>query len=181
MASTTTSAGAASPRSRWWLDLPAMARLGLAVALAILLVDQLSKAWLIVLLGAPGETVELAPFFNLVMVWNRGVSFGLGGAAGLGPWPFVALSGAITVALLVWLRRAETRLLGLAIGAVVGGAIGNMIDRVRYGAVADFFDLHLAGYHWPAFNVADSAIVIGVGVIVLDAFLHRGEGNETRE
>ena len=181
MAGTTTSAAAASPRSRRWLDLPALTRLGLAVALAILLVDQLGKAWLIELLGVHGEAMELTPFFNLVMVWNRGVSFGLGGAAGLGPWPFVALSGAITVALLVWLWRAETRLLGLAIGAVVGGAIGNMIDRIRYGAVADFFDLHLAGYHWPAFNVADGAIVVGVGVIVLDAFLHRGEGDEARQ
>ena len=143
-----------------------MVRFALAVAVAILLVDQLSKAWLIELLMARSAGLELTPFFNLVMVWNPGVSFGLFGAADLGPWPFVALGGLIVVGLAVWLWRVENRLLGIAIGAVIGGAIGNMVDRVRYGAVADFFDFHLMGYHWPAFNVADSAIVVGVGAIV---------------
>jgi signal peptidase II len=155
-----------------------MVRFALAVAVAILLVDQLSKAWLIELLMARSAGLELTPFFNLVMVWNPGVSFGLFGAADLGPWPFVALGGLIVVGLAVWLWRVENRLLGIAIGAVIGGAIGNMVDRVRYGAVADFFDFHLMGYHWPAFNVADSAIVVGVGAIVLDSFLHRGEPDE---
>ncbi|MDP6706150.1 MAG: signal peptidase II, partial [Alphaproteobacteria bacterium] len=136
-----------------------MARLGLAVAVAILIADQLSKMWLIGLLAVHERGIELTPFFDLVMVWNRGVSFGLFGAAGLGPWPFVALAIAIVAAMLVWLWRVETRLLGLAIGAVVGGALGNTVDRIRFGAVADFFDFHLAGYHWPAFNLADSAIV----------------------
>jgi signal peptidase II len=151
--------------------------LGLGLALAVTLADQLSKLWLIGWLGAGGP-VEVLPVFNLVMVWNRGVSFGLFGAAELGPWPFVALSAAIVAGLLLWLRRVAQRWLGLAIGAVVGGAVGNVVDRIRYGAVADFFDFHVAGYHWPAFNLADAAIVLGVAAIVLEALLQR-RGQET--
>jgi signal peptidase II len=146
--------------------------LGLGMALVVLAVDQASKLWLIGLLsGRPG--IELLPFFNLTMVWNRGVSFGLGGEAGLGPWPFVVLSLAIVAGLLVWLWRLKQWGLGLAVGAIVGGALGNVVDRIAYGAVADFFDFHAAGYHWPAFNVADAAIVLGVAVLVLDAVRHR--------
>ena len=149
---------------------PASVRLGLPVALAVLIFDQLSKLWLISLV-AEHEAVRLLPFFNLVMVWNTGVSFGMLGAAAVGPWPFVVVSGLITVGLLVWLWRLRGRLLAAAVGAVIGGAVGNMIDRIAYGAVADFFDFHLMGYHWPAFNVADAAIVVGVAAIILEAFL----------
>lgn len=145
-------------------------RLGLPLALAVLVVDQLSKLWLIDLLS-PHRAIEVLPFFNLVLVWNQGVSFGMLDRAALGPWPFVALSGLITLGLAVWLWRLEGRLLALAVGAVIGGALGNMSDRVARGAVADFFDFHLMGYHWPAFNVADAAIVVGVAAIVLEAFL----------
>ncbi len=152
-----------------------MRRLAIAVALAVLIVDQASKAWLIDALAAAEGAIHVTGFFNLVMVWNTGVSFGLFGGANLGPWPFVALSGAIVVALAVWLWRAETGWLAAAIGAVVGGAIGNVVDRVLRGAVADFFDFHLAGQHWPAFNVADMAIVGGVGVMLLDALRRRRE------
>lgn len=157
--------------------LPSSVRLGLPLALAVLAVDQLSKLWLLGLVG-PYEAIRLLPFFNLVMVWNTGVSFGMLGGAELGPWPFVALSALITAGLLVWLWRLEGRLLAAAVGAVIGGAVGNMVDRVVYGAVADFFDFHLMGYHWPAFNVADAAIVVGVALIILEAFLgqRRREG-----
>ena len=122
--------------------------------------------------------MELTRFFTLVMVWNRGVSFGFLGGSDLGPWPFVALALAIVAGLGVWLWRLRAGPLAAAIGAVIGGAIANVIDRIHYGAVADFFDFHVAGYHWPAFNIADSAIVVGVGVIVLDAFLDRHEAEE---
>ena len=152
-----------------------MPRLGLAIAFAVLLADQLSKLWLLELLDQHAGEITLLPFFNLVMVWNKGISFGLFGAADLGPWPFVVLSGAIVAGLVIWLWRIDQRLLSLAVGAVIGGAVGNMVDRIRFGAVADFFDLHILGYHWPAFNIADSAIVIGVGAIVLDAIWHRHE------
>lgn len=148
-------------------------RRGLLAALAVLALDQASKLWLIALMAEAGRPIPLTGFFNLVMVWNRGVSFGMFGASGVGPWPLIGLSLAIVVGLAVWLRRAETGWLGAAIGTVIGGAIGNVVDRVWHGAVADFFDFHLAGYHWPAFNIADMAIVGGVGVMLLDA-LRRG-------
>jgi signal peptidase II len=141
-------------------------RCGLTVALAILLVDQASKAIVLALLAEP---IRVTGFFNLVLVWNRGVSFGmLGGLGGSAPWLLIGLALAVAVALTIWLWR-ETRLLaGLALGLVIGGALGNAIDRVRFGAVVDFLDFHLSGYHWPAFNVADSAIVVGAGLLVLD-------------
>jgi len=78
------------------------------------------------------------------------------------------MAGAMSVVLLVWLRKAEQPLLRVALGLVIGGAIGNMIDRMAYGAVADFFDFHLGGWHWPAFNIADSGIVVGVALLFLD-------------
>ena len=141
-------------------------RCGLTVALAILLLDQASKAMVLALLAEP---IRVTGFFNLVLVWNRGVSFGmLGGLGASAPWLLIGLALAVAVALTIWLWR-ETRLLtGLALGLVIGGALGNAIDRVRFGAVVDFLDFHLSGYHWPAFNVADSAIVVGAGLLVLD-------------
>ncbi len=148
------------------------------VAAVLAAADQASKFWLVGLLMKAEGAIELTPFFNLVMVWNRGVSFGFLGGGELGPWPFVALALAIVAGLGVWLWRLRAGPLAAAIGAVIGGAIANVIDRIHYGAVADFFDFHVAGYHWPAFNIADSAIVVGVGVIVLDAFLDRHEAEE---
>lgn len=146
--------------------------LGLLLALAVLAADQLSKLWLLGLLEEQGPR-PLLPFFNLVLVWNRGVSFGLFGGAGLGPWPLLALSAGIVAGLSVWLWRVDNHWLAAGIGAVIGGAVGNMIDRLAYGAVADFFDFHIAGYHWPAFNVADAAIVGGVIALVLEAPMSR--------
>lgn len=140
-----------------------------ATAVAVLVADQLSKAYLIDLLDrAPGGWIEITGFFNLVMVWNRGVSFGMFGGDGLPPWIWVLLSLAIVIVLLLWIRRLDRRWTALALGGIVGGAVGNVIDRLRFGAVADFFDLHLAGWHWPAFNVADAGIVVGVGMLLLD-------------
>ncbi len=140
-----------------------------ATAVALLLADQISKTLLIDLLErTPGGGIEVTGFFNLVMVWNRGVSFGMFGRDGLPPWILVAVSLAIVVALLVWIRRLDRPWTAVALGGIVGGAVGNIIDRLRFGAVADFFDLHLAGWHWPAFNIADAGIVVGVGMLLLD-------------
>jgi len=145
-------------------------RLGLIVATVTLLLDQASKLYLIDLMQRRGP-VEVTPFFNLVMVWNRGVSFGLfndHSTPELQRWLLAGLAGVLSVVLLVWLRKAEQPLLRVALGLVIGGAIGNMIDRMAYGAVADFFDFHVAGWHWPAFNIADSGIVVGVALLFLD-------------
>ena len=153
-------------------------RLGLYVAGASLVLDQLSK--LLLLFGfrfieaGPGDVVRVTPFLNLVMVWNRGVSFGLFQAdSTFGRLFLLGFSGLVVVALIRWLTRAKTALLGLGIGLVVGGALGNMIDRISYGAVADFFHLHAFGYDWYVFNVAYAAICIGVGVLMYESLFGR--------
>jgi len=147
-----------------------MRRLGLGIAVAVVVLDRLTKWAALALLedGAPGLAV--APFFNLVLVENTGITFGLlASQSSWATWPLVAVAAAIATALITWLGRIERAWLAAAIGLVLGGALGNVIDRVRYGAVVDFLDFHLAGYHWPVFNLADSAIVVGVGFIILDS------------
>lgn len=116
--------------------------------------------------------VEILPFFNLATVWNSGVSFGMFSRMGAdNATVLVAFAAGLTTVLIVWLRRTQHSFLARGIGLVIGGAIGNIIDRVRFGAVFDFIDVHAYGYHWPAFNIADAAICIGVGLILLDGFL----------
>lgn len=140
---------------------------------ALLVLDQASKQAVLATFRE-GGVVPLTPFFNLVLVWNPGVSFGM--LSGLGdaqPALLAAVTVAIAVLLLVWLQHEERRLPRTALVLVLSGAIGNLIDRVRFGAVVDFLDFHWAGYHWPAFNVADSAIVIGAGLLLLDGLVPR--------
>jgi signal peptidase II len=147
---------------------------GLALAVAVLAADQLTKHLVLQHLD-PGEPILIAPFFDLVLVWNRGVSFGLlNGAGGSSPWWLIGLAGVIAALLIAWLWRETRALPQAALWLVLAGALGNVADRLRYGAVVDFLDFHLGGYHWPAFNVADSAIVIGAGLLLLDGlFLRR--------
>lgn len=148
-------------------------RLGLIMAAAVLFVDQASKAALLYGLGlkefVPGQHIEILPFFDLVMVWNEGVSFGLlpGGGA-LAQVVLTIFALAVVGLLGVWLYSARRGMLAIGIGSVIGGAIGNAIDRVVYGAVADFFDAHAFGHHWYIFNVADAFIVLGVGLLIYD-------------
>jgi len=149
-----------------------MLKIGLSVGAIVVVLDQLTK-WLIrdVVLDT-ARYIEVTGFFNIVEVWNRGVSFGL--FASDSPWtPYLlsALAIAISIVLIVWLRKADTTFLALALGFVIGGAIGNVFDRFIWGQVYDFLDFHAAGYHWPAFNVADAAISVGVGLILLDGFI----------
>lgn len=153
-----------------------MLKIGLSVGAIVVVLDQLTK-WLIreVVLGT-GRDIEVTGFFNIVEVWNRGVSFGL--FASDSPWtPYLlsALAIAISIVLIVWLRKAETTFLALALGFVIGGAIGNVFDRFIWGRVYDFLDFHAAGYHWPAFNVADAAITVGVALVLLDGFIAKRE------
>ena len=148
-----------------------MLGLGLGIAAAVAVADQLIKWWVIDTLIAVPEGIEVLPVFNLVMVWNRGISFGMFGGGALPPWLLAAFAGAVALGLGIWLARVETRLLAVGLGLVIGGAMGNIVDRLRFGAVADFLDFHVAGYHWPAFNLADAAITIGVGLLLIDALL----------
>lgn len=115
--------------------------------------------------GQAGEIV-VTSFFNLILVWNRGVSFGML-AEHDQPIALAAMSGVISLILLIWLVRSPSLFVACALGAVIGGALGNSLDRIRLGAVVDFADFHIAGYHWPAFNIADSAIFIGVVLLCI--------------
>jgi signal peptidase II len=147
-----------------------LVRLGLLVAAIVVVVDRLSKhalkGWLTELGG-----VEVIPgLFNLVVVWNRGVSFGmLGGDSALPPWLLSLVAVAISIALFLWLRRVVLRWSAVAIGLVIGGAVGNVVDRALWGAVFDFADFHIGRWHWPAFNVADAAIVLGVAGLLMES------------
>jgi signal peptidase II len=148
-----------------------MLRFGLLIALLVVLADQASKV-LVLDYFADGEVLRLTPFFNLVLVWNRGVSFGmLDGAGTSTPWLLSGLALAVVIALVFWLRTVEHHLIALGLGLVIGGALGNVIDRIRFGAVVDFLDFHAFGYHWPAFNIADSAICVGAIVLLVDGLL----------
>ena len=147
-----------------------MLRLGLAVATLTAIADQATKLVFFRYLVEGGRPlVEVQPFFNLVTVWNYGASFGMfNRGSRTGSAVFVVLAVIIVSALVVWLRKAETRTLAVALGLVIGGAAGNVIDRLRFGAVFDFLDFHALGWHWPAFNLADSAISVGVGLLLID-------------
>jgi len=145
-------------------------RRGLLIASAVLVLDQVSKQWILRSVMNPPQLVEIMPMFNLVLTWNRGVSFGLfATGTDLGPWILSILALVIVAVLLFWLRKAEGILIPIAIGLIVGGAIGNVIDRVIYGAVVDFLDVYWGSYHWPAFNVADSSITVGAILLVADS------------
>ena len=149
-----------------------MVRLGLTVALVLLGLDQLTKWAALDVLDLAARPIAVTPFFNLVMVWNRGVSFGMLDALGaVAPWLLSGLALAVVIGLLLWLRRSEHAMMAIGLGLVIGGALGNVIDRLRYGAVVDFLDFHLAGWHWPAFNLADAGICVGAGLIVVDGLL----------
>jgi signal peptidase II len=149
-------------------------RAGGLVALLVVALDQLTKWWILAIVMDPPQRIEVTGFFNLVLVMNRGVSFGMfGGAPDWVPPALIAFAILLAVGLSIWMWRADSLLLGAALGMVVGGAIGNVIDRIRFGAVVDFLDFHAAGYHWPAFNVADSAITVGVVMLILDSLKSR--------
>jgi signal peptidase II len=148
--------------------------LGITVAAATIVLDQLTKWWIVADVMNPMRILEIAPFFNVVLVMNRGASFGLlGGGGDWAPWALVALAAVIVTGLGIWLARTPSRWIGAAVGLVIGGAIGNVIDRLRLGAVIDFLDFHAGDLHWPAFNLADSAITVGVAILLVDALIGR--------
>ena len=164
-----------NPGGRYaWGPLTAM---GLVVAALTCIVDQAVKLWL--LNGydlADRGVVTLTPFLDLVLVWNTGISYGLFPQEGFfGQLALLVVKAAAVVLLWVWLARADTRLTGLSLGLIIGGALGNAIDRVAYGAVVDFVLFHIKtqnfSFNWYVFNMADVAIVAGVVGLLYDSLL----------
>jgi lipoprotein signal peptidase len=152
--------------------------LGLAIAALVFAADQASKQWVLHGLDLPerGNVPVLPPVLDLTMVWNHGVTFGLLQARGPGGVVLLgAVALAVIVGLLVWLRRADNAVMAAAIGAIAGGALGNVADRLRFGMVVDFIHVHAGAVElFPfVFNVGDSAIVLGVGALLLESLLVR--------
>jgi signal peptidase II len=154
---------------------PATAWLWLSAVVVVL--DQATKA-LVELNLERFDSIELLPFFNLVLTYNKGAAFSF--LADAGGWQrifFVVLTVVVLVVLLRWLwsLKERTGVLPVALSLVIGGAIGNLIDRIATGLVVDFLDFHYAGWHWPAFNVADSAIFVGVALLLYDSLFLAGK------
>jgi len=143
-------------------------------AAVIVLADQLVK-WVVLSQLRPGEPIAVTGFFNLVLVFNRGAAFSFLADAPGWQRPFfiaVALIAAAIVSWLLW-RYPARRLLCAGLALILGGALGNLWDRVAYGHVIDFLDFHAMGWHWPAFNIADSAISVGAGLLIAESFLRK--------
>jgi len=144
------------------------------LSLVVVVFDYVTK---VAVLGslAPGESRALAPFFNLVLVFNKGAAFSfLAGAEGWQTLFFAAIAiiASIVIGFLL-VRNAHKTLFCSGLALILGGALGNLYDRLVYGQVVDFLDFHAAGWHWPAFNVADSAITVGAAILIIESFLHR--------
>ena len=146
-------------------------RADLLAVTAIVALDQATKAWILAAYSPQTWPIAVTPFFNLVLVWNEGVTFGLlqGNDSFAQRAILTGLAIAVAAALLWWLHTgSHGRWMRWALRMLIAGAVGNAIDRVVHGAVVDFLDFHVAGWHWPAFNVADSAIVIGALLVLVD-------------
>jgi signal peptidase II len=155
-----------------------LSSLGLAVAFVILAFDQVHKWWM---LGpfdiAAQQPVRVAPFLDLVLAWNRGISYGwFAQETDAGRWALVGLSLLVTAGLWLWLAQSHRRVAAVALGLVIGGALANTVDRIVHGAVADFFLLHGFGFSWYVFNIADGAIVAGVGLLLYESLTDRVPG-----
>ncbi len=150
---------------------------GLLVSGLLLLADQVSKWWVLNILKLQDiGTMEILPFLNFTMVWNYGISMGLPLGESLGKWGIVILTAGISAWLLNWLRTTDRKLEGWGLAIILGGAIGNIIDRFVHGAVVDFIHLYAFDYNFYVFNVADSAITVGVVILLIDGLLEGRKG-----
>ena len=146
-----------------------MIRFGLLVTVLALILDQVTKLLVYDRLWQPPRRIELFGFLDLVPVENRGISFGMFQSQGnTGVWLISAFALIVSLGLGLWMSRVSRRWPALALGLIIGGALGNVIDRLRLGWVIDFIDFHVSTWHWPAFNMADAAITVGVGILLID-------------
>ncbi len=145
--------------------------LGYALSLAavVILLDWASKTWILSVFANPPYKIEITSFFNLVLTFNTGVSFSLLADSNL-RWLLICFSVAVCLGLGFWLWREPGPRLVASFGLIIGGALGNVYDRIIYGAVVDFLDFHVGQWHWPAFNLADSAITVGAAIFLWDAW-----------
>lgn len=151
-----------------------------AVSLAVVVLDRLTKIWVLDAFR-PGEALAVTGFFNLVLVFNKGAAFSFLASAPGWQTPLFAAIGVIASLIIVFLifRNSSKSLFCSGLALILGGALGNLWDRLAWGHVVDFLDLHAAGWHWPAFNLADSGITLGAGILIVESFLHRED--ERRE
>jgi signal peptidase II len=139
-----------------------------APAILAFALDQVTKAWALATMADPMSVLPVTPFFNVVLGRNRGVSFSMLSADHPAtPWLLSAFALAVITGFILWTRHDRRPLNAVAVGLITGGALGNVVDRLRHGAVTDFLDFHAGGYNWPAFNIADSAIFLGVALLLL--------------
>jgi signal peptidase II len=150
--------------------------LGFSAALITFVLDQATKLYTLFVYDLPvKEPAEILPFVNLIVVWNRGISYGLFQQnSDLGRWVLVAVSILASIGLSIWIRRTTAKLLATSLGLIVGGALGNVVDRIWHGAVFDFIQFHVGSWSWYVFNVADAAIVAGVAGLLYDSFVLEG-------
>lgn len=152
--------------------------LGFSVALVTLLLDQLSKQLVLSWFLNGNHQIVASPFLNIILSANKGISFGMLAAGSThGVWALIAVACCISFLLGLWIWQAESRFSSMCFGLVLGGALGNVIDRFIYGAVIDFLDFHAIGYHWYTFNLADCGIVIGAGLLVCQLFFSTKNSN----
>jgi signal peptidase II len=144
-----------------------------ALAAAVILLDQVTK-WAVLENFVYGERREITGFFNMVLVYNKGAAFSMFASADGWQTPLLILFAVVAAGIVSYLivRNREKRVLCLGLALILGGALGNLIDRLRFGHVVDFLDFHAMGWHWPAFNVADSGITVGALLLILDGFVH---------
>ncbi len=145
-----------------------------ALAAVIVVLDQISK-WVVLGNILPGEVIYVAPFWNWVLTFNPGAAFSfLADQSGWQRWFFTVLALVVSAWIALELKKhPEQKLMALALTLVMGGALGNVIDRVRFGAVVDFIQWHAAGFYWPAFNIADSAISVGAVLLIVASLTHK--------
>lgn len=146
--------------------------LGLLIALGVIIVDQVSKYVVMHYILSEYVALVVAPFFAVVRAWNTGVSFSMFNNFGIkGVYILSGVALIIVALLLKWLKSEKNRLVQVALGFIIGGALGNVIDRIHLGAVFDFLDFYVGDHHWPAFNMADSFICIGAALIIIHSLL----------
>lgn len=149
--------------------------IGLAVSLVVFAVDQVSKWIIVTYVMNPPRAIPVTSFFNLVLSFNKGVSFGAFASEKISTrFLLSAVASVIIIALVIWLFRVTDRLESIGLGGIIGGAFGNLVDRIHQGAVTDFLDFYVGEWHWPAFNMADTAITLGVVCLLVSSLRSSG-------